>query len=117
MCIPGHALVAMYSKTNYADVEPTLDAMYFLQDALDIEHFGITVVECEPGWSGREHDHSDQTHEEVYLLVEGEATVTVDGEAIKMESGDAIRIGSEATRNIESVETESTFVLVGAPSL
>lgn len=107
----------MYTKTNYEDVEPTLEAMYFLQDALDIENFGITVVECDPGWSGREHDHIDEDHEEVYLLLEGEATVTVDGEAVEMKSGDAIRIDSEATRNIENGETESTFVLVGAPSL
>ncbi len=25
-----------------------------------------------------EHDHTDEEHEEVYVLVEGEATVTVD---------------------------------------
>lgn len=107
----------MYTKANYADVDPMLDAMYFLQDELEVEHFGITVVECEPGWSGREHDHADQTHEEVYLLVDGEATVTVESEDVEMEAGDAIRISSEATRNIHNGETDSTFVLVGAPSL
>lgn len=107
----------MYDKAHYDDVEPMLESMYFLQDELEIEQFGITVVECDPGWSGREHDHADQVHEEVYLLVDGEATVTVDGESVEMESGDAIRIDSEATRNIHNGETESTFVLVGAPSL
>lgn len=112
---PAQSSVAMYTKTNYADVEPAAEAMYFLRDALGSENLGVTVVECDPGWSGKEHDHADEGHEEVYVLLEGEATVTVDGEAIEMESGDALRIDPEATRRIENEETESTFVLAGAP--
>ena len=107
--------VAMYTKANYEDVEPTADAMYFLRDVLDCDNLGITVVECDPGWNGMEHDHADEGEEEVYVLVDGEATVTVEGEPVEMESGDALRLDAEATRYIENGETESTFVLAGAP--
>lgn len=104
-----------YDKVNYSDVEPISEAMYFLRDPLDCTQFGLTVVECEPNWTGREHDHTDDNHEEVYLLVKGEATVTVDNDNISMEAGDALRIAPNATRQIQNEDTESTFVLAGAP--
>ncbi|MCH7659453.1 MAG: hypothetical protein IH933_02355 [Euryarchaeota archaeon] len=54
-------------KANYTDVEPVAESIYFLRDALDCENLGITLVECEPGWSGKEHDHAENGQEEVYL--------------------------------------------------
>ncbi|WP_181686619.1 cupin domain-containing protein [Halorhabdus salina] len=104
-----------YTKVNYEDVDPVAESMHFLRDALDCDTVGVTVLDCEPGWSGKAHDHAEEEHEEVYLLVEGEATVTVEDEAVSMEAGDAVRIAPESTREIQNGETESTFVLVGAP--
>ncbi len=49
-----------YSKVNYRDVEPNADGMYFLRDALDADDLGVTVLDCESGWSGMEHDHEEQ---------------------------------------------------------
>ncbi|MFB6109826.1 MAG: cupin domain-containing protein [Halodesulfurarchaeum sp.] len=104
-----------YDKVNYRDVDPASEAMHFLRDPLDCSQLGLTVVECEPGWTGMEHDHAEEGHEEVYLLVDGEATVTIDGEDVPMESGDAIRVPADATRQIQNGDTDSTFVLAGAP--
>jgi len=104
-----------HNKVNYHDVEPVGEAMHFLRNPLDCETVGVTVVDPEPGWTGKEHDHADADHEEVYLLVEGEATVTVDGEDVHLRAGDALRVPPGATRQIHNGDTESTFVLVGAP--
>jgi quercetin dioxygenase-like cupin family protein len=104
-----------YTKANYQDIEPTADAMHFLRDALDCENVGVTIVDCEPGWTNEEHDHEDEQQEEVYVLVEGEATVTVEDDVIEMEAGDAVRISPDATHQIKNGETDSRFVLVGAP--
>jgi mannose-6-phosphate isomerase-like protein (cupin superfamily) len=104
-----------HRKVNYHDVEAVAGGMHFLQDELDCETVGLTVLECDPGWTGREHDHADGDHEEVYFLVEGEATVTVEGEAVEMTAGDAVRVDPGATRRIENGDTESLFVLAGAP--
>ncbi|WP_191907476.1 cupin domain-containing protein [Haloarcula sp. CBA1131] len=104
-----------YTKVNYTDVEPVADAMHFLRDPLDCEQVGVTVLDCEAGWTGKPHDHADEGHEEVYVLIEGEATVEVDGEDVALTAGDAIRLPPEAERTIHSGDTESTFVLVGAP--
>jgi quercetin dioxygenase-like cupin family protein len=104
-----------HTKVTYEDVEPVSEGLYFLRDPLDAENLGVSVLECGPGYSGMEHDHADEGQEEVYVLVEGAATVTVDGEAVAMEAGDALRIPPGATRQIANAEEESRFVLVGAP--
>lgn len=104
-----------HTKVNYEDVEPVGEGMHFLRETLGCNKLGVTVLDCEPGWTGKEHDHADEAHEEVYVLVEGEATVEVDGESVPMEPGDALRVSSDATRQIQNGDAESTFVLAGAP--
>ena len=105
-----------YQTVNYEDVEPVADAMHFLSEPLESEQLGVTVVRCKPGWRGMKHDHLDNRHEEVYVLIEGKATVYVDGEAVDMAPGDAIWISPESTRQIVNGDRESAFVLVSAPS-
>lgn len=104
-----------YAKTNYQDVEPISEAMHFLREPLECKKLGVTVVDCDPGWTGMEHDHAEEGHEEVYLLVEGNATVAIEGEEVELTEGDAVRISPDATRQIRNGDTESTFVLTGAP--
>ncbi|MFB6085812.1 MAG: cupin domain-containing protein [Halodesulfurarchaeum sp.] len=104
-----------YTKTNAHEVEPVSEGMHFLRDPLECEKVGVTLLECDPGWTGMEHDHGEEDHEEVYLLLEGSASVKIDDEDVNMEAGDAVRIDPAATRQIQNGSTESTFVLVGAP--
>lgn len=106
-----------YTKVNYADVDQVGNAMHFLRDPLETEQVGVTVVRCDPGWNSREHDHTDNGHEEVYVLIEGRATVVVDGDRVEMETGDALWIPAAATRQIRNGADESAFVLVSAPCL
>lgn len=103
------------TKANYEDVNSVGDGLHFLRDELDCENLGVSVLACEAGWTGKPHDHSDDGQEEVYVLLDGEATVTVGGDEIEMVSGDALRIEPDERRQIENGSTESTFVLVGAP--
>ncbi len=105
-----------YTRVNYTDIEPVSGAMHTLSDPLDSKEVGVTIARCEPGWRNRPHDHADNDHEEIYILIEGHATVVVDDEPVEMESGEAIRISPESTRQIRNGETESAFVLVSAPA-
>jgi mannose-6-phosphate isomerase-like protein (cupin superfamily) len=104
----SHALV------NYDDVDPVGGGLHFLRDALECSNLGVSVLECDPDWSGKPHDHADDGQEEVYVLVEGAATVTVDGESVSMAAGDALRVASESTRRIDA-EEGCLFVVAGAP--
>mgnify|MGYP000465723361 FL=1 len=105
----------MPSKARYDDVDPVGGGLHFLRDELDCTNLGVSVLECDPGWAGKPHDHAEDGQEEVYVLVEGEATVTVDGDDVSLEAGDALRLAPEEERQIRNGETESRFVLVGAP--
>ncbi len=106
-----------YRKVNYEAVDQVSNAMHFLSEPLETEQVGVTVARCDPGWNSRPHDHSDNGHEEVYVLIEGEATVVVDGEEVVMETGDALWISPESTRQIRNGDDESAFVLVSAPGI
>lgn len=105
-----------YRKVNYEDVEPVADAMHFLGEPLESEQLGVTVVRCKPGWRGMKHDHANNQHEEIYVLIEGAADVIVEGETVEMSRGDAVWIPPEATRQIVNGDEESAFVLVSAPA-
>ncbi len=106
-----------YRKVNYEAVDQVSNAMHFLSEPLETEQVGVTVARCDPGWNSRPHDHSDNGHEEVYVLIEGQATVVVDGEEVVMETGDALWISPESTRQIRNGDDESAFVLVSAPGI
>ncbi len=104
-----------HTTVNYEEVDAVADAMHFLREPLDCEQLGVTVVECPPDWDGKPHDHAEEGEEEVYLLLEGEATITVEGEDVSLSAGDALRVDPDARRQIHNGDTESTFVIAGAP--
>lgn len=104
-----------YETANYHDVDAVGGGLHFLRDALDCEQLGVSVLEVEPEWSGKPHDHADEGQEEVYVLVSGAAEVEVGNDTVAMEAGDALRIDPEETRRIRNGDTESTFILAGAP--
>lgn len=112
-----------YTTQRYDELEPHAGAMYVMRDALDCDQMGFSVVECEPGWEGLEHDHVGHEedsiiandHEEVYFLVEGGASLDIEGETVALEPGDAVRVAPDATRQIRNGNEPSTFVIAGAP--
>jgi mannose-6-phosphate isomerase-like protein (cupin superfamily) len=106
-----------FRKVNYEDVDQVSSAMHFLSDPLETEQVGVTVARCDPDWNSQPHDHADNEHEEVYVLIEGKATVVIDDESVEMEAGDALWISPESTRQIRNGNCESAFVLVSAPSI
>lgn len=103
-----------YSEVDYAEVEERAQGMHFLREPLDADNLGLTVIDVREGWTGMEHDHADEGEEEIYHLVEGQATVTVDGETVRMTDGDALRVAPETTRQFYA-DADCYFVVAGAP--
>ncbi|UVE49824.1 cupin domain-containing protein [Haloferax larsenii] len=104
-----------YTKANYRDVDELAGALHFMRGPLECDTVGFTVVECDPEWTGKEHDHAELDHEEVYFLVSGSATMVVEGETVELEPGDAIRVSPEATRQLRNGDEESMLIIAGAP--
>lgn len=103
-----------HELVNYGDVDPVGGGLHFLRDALDCSNLGVSVLDVAAGWSGKAHDHADDGEEEVYVLVEGEATVVVGDDTVPMAAGDALRVDPETTRRIDAEES-CLFVIAGAP--
>ena len=102
-----------HTEVNVDDVEPN-GPMRFMRDSLECENLGFTVVEADAGWSGPEHDHAEEGHEEVYYLIDGAGTLTVDGDEVRLSPGDAVRVAPDANRWLET-SADSTLVVAGAP--
>jgi mannose-6-phosphate isomerase-like protein (cupin superfamily) len=102
-----------YTKTNYADVESKA-GLHFLREPLECEQMGLSVIDVDDGRDGPVHDHAETDQEEVYVLIDGEGTLTFDDDEVPLEPGDAVRIGPDVTRKLE-LHGESLLVVAGAP--
>ncbi|WP_435358916.1 cupin domain-containing protein [Haloarchaeobius sp. DFWS5] len=108
-----------YTKASTADVDSVMDeeygGMWFLRDALDCEAVGVTVMEMKPGCKGKEHDHTGDGQEEVYVVVAGKVDVELPDETVTIETDEAIRLSADQTRQLHNPYDEPTkLVLVGA---
>jgi mannose-6-phosphate isomerase-like protein (cupin superfamily) len=104
-----------YTVANYADVEAVGDGLHFMREALDCENLGVSVIDADPGWEGKPHDHSESDHEEVYLLVEGDATVAVGDGEVTLTRGDAVRVPPAVRRQVVAGDAGALIVVAGAP--
>ena len=102
-----------YDTATYEEVEPLAPGMHFLRNELDSDNLGLTVLEADPGWEGKEHDHAEDGQEEIYLLMDGSGTLTIDDETVQLAPGDAVRVDPGSTRRL-TFDEESTMVIAGA---
>lgn len=102
-----------FTKANYDEVEPRAPGMHFLRDALDCDQLGVTVLDVEAGWEGKTHDHSHDSQEEVYVLLEGSGTLTVDDDPVDLSPPDAVRVDPASTRKL-TFDEDSQMVIAGA---
>jgi quercetin dioxygenase-like cupin family protein len=103
-----------YTAKNYEDVEQLAPGMHFMRNALDCDNLGVTVIEADAGWEGKEHDHADEGEEEVYILLDGSGRMTIEDEEVSLDAGDAVRVDPDASRRL-AFDEESTMVIAGAP--
>jgi len=83
----------------------------------DIGAFGINAWR---GTSGDEvikrHDESEQSHEELYLVLSGRATFTVGGDEIAAPAGTLVYISDPAAERLAVADEDGTVILsIGAP--
>ena len=68
---------------------------------LGVESFGIQVFDFPPNFADYpEHDHGEDGHEEIYLVLRGSAEFIVDGEAVPLEPERMLRIAPRSRRKL-----------------
>jgi mannose-6-phosphate isomerase-like protein (cupin superfamily) len=84
---------------------------------LDVQSFGLNVVELEQGYSIPEHDEVDRDHEEVFIVLEGDAVMVVDGADYPAPAGTFVRVAPALTRTVRNdEETPVRLLIVSAPT-
>jgi quercetin dioxygenase-like cupin family protein len=84
--------------------------------SLELQSFGMNLVEIEPGGRIPEHDETPRDQEEVYVVLAGTAVAVVDGEEHPAPAGTYVRLDPEPLRTIVNVGDEPVrLLLVSAP--
>ncbi len=68
---------------------------------LGVESFGLAVIDMPPNFENYpEHDHTHDSQEEVYLVLNGGGELEIEGERHPLDSDHMARVGAGAKRKI-----------------
>ena len=88
-----------------------------LRRGLDLEAFGMNLVELAPGGEIPEHDESASGQVEIYAVLDGEGVLRLDGEDHPAPAGTWARLDPEVTRTIANQsDAPLTALLIGCPA-
>lgn len=82
--------------------------------SLGVTAWGMNLEQFPPSWDGYpEHDHAEDGQEEVFIVLEGSATLHADGETWTLEPGSLARVGPSQKRRIVPGERGVTILALG----
>jgi mannose-6-phosphate isomerase-like protein (cupin superfamily) len=68
---------------------------------LGVSSFGMQVIDMPPNYADYpEHDHAEQSQEEVYAVMRGSGEMDVEGERIPLTPDVIVRVGADAKRKV-----------------
>ena len=103
---------------DFEEMEGSGSATWRLaRKSLGAEAFGFNVVDIEPGGQIPAHNHSEDKQEEVFVILDGQATIVTDGEEHDAPAGTFCRYAPEVNRTIRN-GSDSTVraLLIGVPA-
>jgi quercetin dioxygenase-like cupin family protein len=84
--------------------------------SLDLQSFGMNVVELPPGETIPEHDETPTDQEEVFIVLSGDATMVIDGQDHPAPAGTFTRLDPEPKRTVVNrSDGDVTVLIVSAP--
>jgi quercetin dioxygenase-like cupin family protein len=102
---------------DFEEMEGSGNATWRLaRKSLGAESFGFNVVDIAPGGQIPEHDHSGDNQEEVFIILDGQATIVADGDEHDARAGTYCRYAPEVSRTIKN-NSDGTVraLLIGVP--
>jgi uncharacterized cupin superfamily protein len=100
---------------SFDELESHAGHFLYAGKSLGVTAFGINVERLPAGWEDYpDHNHAEEGQEEVYVVIEGSATLTADGESWALEPGTIARVGAEQKRKIVPGDWGVTLVAIGA---
>jgi quercetin dioxygenase-like cupin family protein len=105
------------SVDEFEEMEGSGGATWRLaRKTLGAESFGFNVVDIAPGGQIPEHNHTGDNQEEVFIILDGLATVVAGDEEHDAPSGTYVRYAPEVSRTIKNnSEGNVRALLIGVP--
>jgi len=83
---------------------------------LGAQSFGFNVVDIEPGGQIPAHDHAGDNQEEVFIILDGQATMVADDEEHDAPAGTYCRYAPDVNRTIRNQsDAPIRALLIGVP--
>jgi quercetin dioxygenase-like cupin family protein len=90
---------------------------HLIRRPLELEAFGINLVEIGPGGQIPEHNETGSGEVEVYAILDGSGKFRLDGADHDAPAGTFVRIDPEVSRTIvNDSDAPLTALLIGAPA-
>lgn len=85
-----------------------------VRDALGVSSLGMNVLELDPACAGHPmHDHADDDHEEVYLVLAGSVLLLVGRGEHELTVGDMVRVAPAERRKLVAGDEGATVLALG----
>jgi uncharacterized cupin superfamily protein len=89
----------MADEPTFSNIDlPDTERFKWLAKELGVTTFGLNVMNLSPGQRGRIHRHRQQ--EEVYIVLEGELTLSIKGEERTLVERDVVRVPPPVRRQL-----------------
>jgi quercetin dioxygenase-like cupin family protein len=95
-------------------LDPEQFNLRFGRVALGCENCGVSYLRMAPGAKAPGHRHKQQ--EEVYVLVNGSATIKVGDDELELRPFDAVRVPPHVMRGIRGGPDGAEVIAIGAPN-
>jgi mannose-6-phosphate isomerase-like protein (cupin superfamily) len=82
---------------------------------LEAEESALSYLRVAPSYR-LPFGHSHERQEEVYVLLDGSATIKLDDDVMELKPWDVVRIAKDTIRNVEAGSDGAELILIGAPS-
>ena len=84
------------------------------REALGVSAWGMSVLELDAQCSGYpRHDHGDDGHEEVYVVLRGSVVLQAGGTERKLGQGDLVRVAPGTARKFVTRDQPATLLALG----
>ena len=82
--------------------------------SLGVTAWGMNLLKLPPNWPDYpEHDHSTDVQEEVYVILDGAATLLAEGQSWRLAPGTIARVGAAQKRRIVPGPNGVTILALG----
>jgi uncharacterized cupin superfamily protein len=94
----------------------TVGNWQLVRRTLELDSFGINIVQIPVGEQIPEHDELERDQEEIFYVLSGEPTLVIDGEDYAMAAGAFARLDPEHKRTMRNDgDDQADVLIVSAP--